>query len=335
MDPNTDKPTSSSFSSNSWRRFIPSRLDRHDEDVETRPSTRLISRDSKLLQRRPSTRLSLLRAATPLFERASSALGSLGADTVVGSGNGEEERAGPGLWGLIRGSKRKRSPEVEGIPAEPRRVNFLFVGAKSSGQTSLLFPGWNADCVGQASAITRTCYEVYITDRTYDSRPDTSGAPDLNTVLRLSYMQWDGVFLCFDVMDKVSMFTIISWWRHAVSYGFIAGQTSEPLVHLVGMKKDQRGYDDTAAEDVPGRARSTLSLAAYPTCCVGSAEATWHAKRIGAHRYIECSALTGEGMDAVVEDAGREAVRRAVKTEDEARVREREVLRLVEKRRRL
>jgi hypothetical protein len=50
-------------------------------------------------------------------------------------------------------------------------------------------------------------------------------------------------------------------------------QTFEPLVHLVGMKKDQRGCGDTAAdEDVPGRARSTPSLAAYPTCCVGSAE---------------------------------------------------------------
>lgn len=41
-------------------------------------------------------------------------------------------------------------------------------------------------------------------------------------------------------------------------------------------------------------------------------QAIWHAKRIGAHRYMECSARTGQGVDALLEEAGGEAARRAV-----------------------
>ncbi|KAF9778802.1 hypothetical protein IL306_003179 [Fusarium sp. DS 682] len=38
--------------------------------------------------------------------------------------------------------------------------------------------------------------------------------------------------------------------------------------------------------------------------------ANWQATRIGAHRYIECSAATGEGMKEVIDDSAREAMRR-------------------------
>lgn len=43
---------------------------------------------------------------------------------------------------------------------------------------------------------------------------------------------------------------------------------------------------------------------------------------MGADRYLECSALTGEGMDVLIEEAGAEAVRRAVVKENEQRDRE-------------
>lgn len=32
----------------------------------------------------------------------------------------------------------------------------------------------------------------------------------------LGYMRWDAVFLCFDVMDKVQMLSIISWVRKSL-----------------------------------------------------------------------------------------------------------------------
>ena len=63
-------------------------------------------------------------------------------------------------------------------------------------------------------------------------------------------------------------------WHHAVSDGFVGGQTFAPLVHLVGMKKDLRESDfaDEEGEDEPGRARTTASFAAHPTCSVGPSE---------------------------------------------------------------
>lgn len=38
---------------------------------------------------------------------------------------------------------------------------------------------------------------------------------DLNTVERLTYISWDAIFLCFDISDKVSMYTIVQWVRNA------------------------------------------------------------------------------------------------------------------------
>lgn len=119
-------------------------------------------------QERPSTRMSILRAATPLFNRASLALGR--AATALGSYHAPPENSRRAR--LLRrlniystSLKRERSPSP--APPLPRqiqppalRLNFLFVGARSSGQTSLLFRA-RYGYFPEASAITRTCYEVY------------------------------------------------------------------------------------------------------------------------------------------------------------------------------
>ena len=70
------------------------------------------------------------------------------------------------------------------------------------------------------------------------------------------------------------------------------------------MKCDKRNVEEGIFETVPA------SLSAFPTSCVEPEEAAWQAQRIGADRYLECSALTGEGVKAVVDDLGREVVRR-------------------------
>lgn len=38
----------------------------------------------------------------------------------------------------------------------------------------------------------------------------------------------------------------------------------------------------------------------------------WYARSIGCHRYLECSAKTGEGVEVMIEEAGAEATRRAI-----------------------
>ncbi|KAM0548132.1 hypothetical protein ACHAPJ_010053 [Fusarium lateritium] len=275
----------------SWRQRVPSRLERQDpfegDGFEERPSTRLTFRDPSPPAPRPATRLSFLRSATPLFGRSSTP------STRPASSMMERRAEGKRRSLLSLLSRKRKRKEPEEIPREPVRLNFLFVGSKAAGQTSLLF---------------RSRYGYF---------PDASlitsfkSVPDLNTVEKLTYIEWDAVFLCFDISDKISMYTIIQWWHHASTLGFTKSDNFEPLLYLVGLKKDLR--DQCFLEDHrTGSAHSPSGFLAYPTCCVCSSEASWQAKRIGAHEYIECSAATGEGMKEVIDDSGREAMRRAV-----------------------
>ncbi|VUC31268.1 unnamed protein product [Clonostachys rosea] len=294
----------------SWRRFIPNRVERDDPFAEgpfgMRPSTQLSFHTPQKPEpsRRASTRLSFLRAATPLFGRGSPPPQDVRPATVLGLRSaGDEHPEKSRKRGFLRRllhrgykDKRARSPTPEPffIVAEPIRLNFLFVGPKNSGQTSLLF--------------SRSRYG-YFPD-------DTSGAPDLNAVRSLSYMKWDAIFLCFDTMDKISMFSIISWWHHAVVDGFLESQRFVPMLYLVGMKKDLR--EQRFLEREERRARAPASYSPFPLSCVCPSDAAWHAGQIGAEGYLECSALTGDGMDRVIEDVGIEATRRTIMRINEA-----------------
>ncbi|EWZ89191.1 hypothetical protein FOWG_08924 [Fusarium oxysporum f. sp. lycopersici MN25] len=283
----------------SWRQRVPSRMDRDDpfegDHFDERPPTRLTFRSVSPPEVRPPTRLGFFRAATPLFGRSSTPSSPRPASSMMQRRAEGKRRS---LLSLL-GRKRKRK-EPEEIPRDPVRLNFLFVGSKAAGQTSLLFRsryGYFPDSI----AFSRPLYETY----------DTSGVPDLNVVEKLTYIEWDAVFLCFDISDKISMYTIIQWWHHASNQGFTKSASFEPLLYLVGLKKDLR--DQCFLEDhQTGSAFSSSVLLAYPTCCICSSEANWQATRIGAHKYIECSAATGEGMKEVIDDSGREAMRRLV-----------------------
>ncbi|RDA85522.1 hypothetical protein CP532_2169 [Ophiocordyceps camponoti-leonardi (nom. inval.)] len=186
-------------------------------------------------------------------------------------------------------------------PHRPVHMNFLFVGGKGSGQTSLLFRsrfGYFPDVNGLA----RTMYESYPRSDIYHGQPDTSGAPDLNTVERLAHVVWHGIFLCFDVGQKVSMMTIVQWWIHARSRGFnLSTQLFLPLVLLVGNKCDIR-------QSCPGGTANCPTGYSH-SCCVTVSEGTAMAVSIRADRYVECSALTGEGMDMVLDETACEATR--------------------------
>ncbi|KZZ97338.1 Small GTPase superfamily [Moelleriella libera RCEF 2490] len=152
---------------------------------------------------------------------------------------------------------------------------------------------------------------------------DTSGAADLDTVSLLSYMLWDAVFLCFDVKDKMGIYKILHWvaavqrhvkrltqrikWQEVGKKSF--GGPRMP-VFLVGTKKDLRL--ECSSEDHRLAMRGPLSVG-LPGCCVNPAHAEWHAERVGADAYMECSAATGEGIDALLEHA----VKRALATGNE------------------
>ncbi|KAH0496189.1 hypothetical protein TgHK011_003565 [Trichoderma gracile] len=63
----------------------------------------------------------------------------------------------------------------------------------------------------------------------------------MTTVESLSYVQWDCIFLCFDIKEKQSMSAVARWWIGAVDRGFLNQQENEVLIALLGLKKDVRG----------------------------------------------------------------------------------------------
>jgi Rho family protein len=69
-----------------------------------------------------------------------------------------------------------------------------------------------------------------------------------------------------------------------------------PII-LVGLKKDLR-EDPQAIEEMRKRSQNF----------VGSREAGEIAHEVGARKYLECSSLTGEGVDDVFEAATRAAL---------------------------
>lgn len=109
--------------------------------------------------RRPSTRLAFIRAAIPVFhrrpvtpsdgllqgpliERPETALGIRDDDGDEAAGAKNPRRRRGGLLGLFSRKRKQRSPSPSPSPQVvlnvPLTIHFLFVGAKSAGQTSLL-----------------------------------------------------------------------------------------------------------------------------------------------------------------------------------------------------
>ncbi|OTA06207.1 hypothetical protein A9Z42_0069440 [Trichoderma parareesei] len=174
-----------------WRRSVPSRMEREDpfdnDGFEERPSTRVAFHEPVRPVRRPSNRVALMRSAIPLFRRRDgpNALGESlmeRPETALGvrdDDNDEPEAAQTrnpirGFFALFGRKRKRRSPSVSPAPtvrlAAPLTLHFLFVGPPGSGQTSLLFRS-RYGCFPDSSAITRTCYETYTNIRMYDSQP--------------------------------------------------------------------------------------------------------------------------------------------------------------------
>ncbi|KAJ6782208.1 hypothetical protein PWT90_06714 [Aphanocladium album] len=115
--------------------------------------------------------------------------------------------------------------------------------------------------------------------------------------------------------------TVVEPWKFTAENLFSKSKTLPPALYLVGTKKDLRhrsasrrfslGYYYYNQQLLPASASVQSVMAAT---CVSSAQAMWQAKYLKA-RYFECSALTGEGVDLLVEETAAEATRAVVEKE--------------------
>lgn len=110
---------------------------------------------------------------------------------------------------------------------------------------------------------------------------DTAGQEGYDRLRLLSYPQTDVVILCFSICSKDSLANIATKWLPEVKE-----HCPNKAIFLVGTKKDKR-YDNPGAESV------------------SEAEGQKQADTLGITKYLECSALTQEGLNEVFEEACR------------------------------
>jgi len=168
----------------------------------------------------------------------------------------------------------------------------VIVGDGAVGKTSLLISytrnAFPEDYVP-------TVFDNYNADVLADGKPvslglwDTAGQEDYDTLRPLSYPMTDVFLVCFSVISETSFRNVTNKWIPELRHY----EPDTPLL-LCGLKTDLR-YD-------------TKTKLPYGEKTVSIASAKALAKDHGI-RYVECSALTQDGLKAVFDEVIRLGLR--------------------------
>lgn len=140
-----------------------------------------------------------------------------------------------------------------------------------------------------------TVFDNYSANVMVDNRPinlglwDTAGQEDYDRLRPLSYPQTDVFLLCFEISKPVSLENVANKWypeiqHHAPGVPFI----------LVGTKLDLRHHQDTC-KALEAKRQTPVSREQGEALC----------RKLGGYQYLECSALTQEGLKQVFDEAIR------------------------------
>jgi Ras homolog gene family, member A len=122
---------------------------------------------------------------------------------------------------------------------------------------------------------------------------DTAGQEDYDRLRPLSYPDCHIVIISYAIDSPDSLDDVVEKWIHEVSH-FCKGV---PIL-LVGMKQDLR-WNQKTIEELRKTSRRPTSYA----------EGLAVAKKIGAAAFVECSAMTNEGISQTFEAATRLCLR--------------------------
>ncbi|PTB62661.1 rho3 protein [Trichoderma citrinoviride] len=185
----------------------------------------------------------------------------------------------------------------------------VLLGDGASGKTSLL----NVFTRGYFPTVYEpTVFENYVHDIFVDnvhielSLWDTAGQEEFDRLRSLSYDDTDLIVLCYSVDSKDSLENVESKW-----VGEIADNCPGVKLVLVALKCDLRQQEDDEPEEAP--ADGNAQREKPPT--ISYDEGLEVAKRIGASRYLECSAMKNRGVNEAFTEAARVAL--SVKKERE------------------
>jgi len=169
-------------------------------------------------------------------------------------------------------------------------IKLMVVGDGSVGKTCLLISYTTNSFPGE---YVPTVFDNYNANAIVEGNPvnlglwDTAGSEEYDTLRPLSYPGTDVFLICFSVFSPESFESITRKW-----YPEITEHAPETPIILVGTKIDLR----TKPEAI-----QSLKENNQEPITVKKGEEL--AKKMGAKRYLECSALTQEGLAKVFEEA--------------------------------
>ncbi|KAG5976549.1 hypothetical protein E4U55_007288 [Claviceps digitariae] len=185
----------------------------------------------------------------------------------------------------------------------------VLLGDGACGKTSLL----NVFTRGYFPTVYEpTVFENYVHDIFVDnvhielSLWDTAGQEEFDRLRSLSYDDTDLIMLCYSVDSKDSLENVESKW-----VGEIADNCPGVKLVLVALKCDlrEKGGDDEDGDD------NTAAIERPSGPLIEYDKGLEVAKRIGASRYLECSAMKNRGVNEAFTEAARVAL--SVKKERE------------------
>jgi Ras-related C3 botulinum toxin substrate 1 len=176
-----------------------------------------------------------------------------------------------------------------------QNIKCVVVGDGAVGKTCLLISYTTNAFPGEYIP---TVFDNYSANVMVDGKPinlglwDTAGQEDYDRLRPLSYPQTHVFLVCFSVVSQPSFNNVKAKWIPEIQHH----APNVPVI-LVGTKSDLRTDQDTQAQ-----------LRAKNLSMVSQSNAQNMANEIGAKGYLECSALTQEGLKNVFDEAIRAAL---------------------------
>jgi len=178
-----------------------------------------------------------------------------------------------------------------------RQIKCVVVGDGTVGKTcSLISYTTNSFPVEYVP----TVFDNYSAQMLVDGTPvnlglwDTAGQEDYNRLRPLSYPQTDVFILCFSLVSPVSYDNIITKWVPEIRH-----HCPDAPILLVGTKMDLREDASYCRQMMANENRQPIT----------KSQGQKMAHKIKAYKYLECSALSQQGLAQVFDDSVRAVLR--------------------------
>ncbi|CUM52505.1 unnamed protein product [Debaryomyces fabryi] len=193
--------------------------------------------------------------------------------------------------------------------------NTIILGDGACGKTSLL----NVFTRGYFPQVYEpTVFENYVHDIFIDGQSvqlslwDTAGQEEFDRLRSLSYSDTHCIMLCFSIDSPDSLENVQSKW-----VGEIADHCEGVKLVLVALKCDLRNNEDTDVDQTGGNiggaedesfnpySQSSSNPYQQQKRLISYEEGLAVAKKVGALRYLECSAKKNRGVNEAFSEAAR------------------------------